>query len=147
MLLSSDRYRTMPLSIAETVLLAAGFARAAVATTGVPVGAIVLPLTYNEFTAAYYAPFEVGTPPQTEYLKVDTGSPTISFLDPQSSFCQQSSHPCMTYGTFDNETSSYVFGRFCSSLACILTWRDSVLVNIKVLASRMNLRTLVLVSI
>jgi len=137
----------MPLSIVGPVLLAAGFARAAVAITRVPAGAIVLPLTYNDFTAAYYAPFEIGTPPQTEYLKVDTGSPTVSFLDPQSSFCEQSSHPCMTYGTFDNETSSYVFGRSCSSLACILTWRNSVPVNIKVLASQMNSRTLVLVSI
>ncbi|KEQ68926.1 acid protease [Aureobasidium namibiae CBS 147.97] len=72
----------------------------------VPDGAIILPLTYNDFTAAYYAPFQVGTPPQTEYLKVDTGSPTLSFLDPRSSFCEQSNRPCMTYGTFDNETSS-----------------------------------------
>lgn len=107
----------MPLSVIETMLLSAAFAHGAFATRKLPVGAIVLPLTYNDFTAAYYAPFEVGTPPQTEFLKVDTGSPTFSFLDPRSSFCEQSSHPCMTYGTFDNETSSYVFGRFCPSLA------------------------------
>jgi len=96
----------MPLSTVETVVLLATFARCAWATSKAPLGAIVLPLTYNEFTAAYYAPFEVGTPPQTEYLKVDTGSPTISFLDSESSFCKQSNDPCKTYGSFDNETSS-----------------------------------------
>lgn len=111
----------MPLSIVETLLLSAAFAHGALATRKGPEGAIVLPLTYNDFTAAYYAPFEVGTPPQTEYLKVDTGSPTFSFLDPRSSYCEQSTHPCMTYGTFDNETSSCVFDRIRSTLACILT--------------------------
>jgi hypothetical protein len=96
----------MPFSTIDTVLLLTAFARSAWATSKTPEGAIVLPLTYNEFTAAYYAPFNVGTPPQTEYLKVDTGSPTISFLDSQSSFCKQSNYPCKKYGAFDNETSS-----------------------------------------
>jgi hypothetical protein len=97
---------TMPVSAFDAALLLAAFAQGAWATSKTHKGAIVLPLTYNEITAAYYAPFEVGTPPQTEYLKVDTGSPTISFLDSQSSFCEQSNHPCKTYGSFDNETSS-----------------------------------------
>lgn len=96
----------MPLSVIETVLLSTAFATGAFATRKAPEGAIVLPLTYNDFTAAYYAPFEVGTPPQTEYLKVDTGSPTVSFLKSGSSFCEQSTHLCMTYGSFDNESSS-----------------------------------------
>ena len=98
----------MPLSVVDIVLLSAAFANGAFAKSKGPEGAIVLPLTYNELTAAYYAPFEVGTPPQTEYLKVDTGSPTISFLDSQSSFCEQANHPCVRYGAFDNETSSYL---------------------------------------
>jgi hypothetical protein len=97
---------TMPVSVFDAVLLLTAFAQGAWATSKTPKGAIVLPLTYNEITAAYYAPLEVGTPPQTEYLKVDTGSPTISFLDSQSSFCKQANHPCKTYGSFDNETSS-----------------------------------------
>jgi candidapepsin len=110
-LFSPESLYTMPLSTANTVLLLAALTRGAWATGKTPEGAIVLPLTYNELTAAYYAPFEVGTPPQTEYLKIDTGSPTISFLDPQSSFCKQANNPCMTYGTFDNQTSSYVLNR------------------------------------
>jgi hypothetical protein len=109
----------MLLSIFDTVLLSAAFFQGAFAKSKIPEGAIVLPLTYNEVTAAYYAPFEVGTPPQTEYLKVDTGSPTISFLDSRSSFCEQANHPCVTYGTFDNETSSYVFSRILSLLVYI----------------------------
>jgi hypothetical protein len=96
----------MLFSTIDTILLLTAFAGTAWATGKTPEGAIVLPLIYNEFTAAYYAAFDVGTPPQTEYLKVDTGSPTISFLDSQSCFCKQSNHPCNQYGSFDNETSS-----------------------------------------
>jgi hypothetical protein len=55
---------------------------------------------------AYYAEFGVGTPPQKEYLKVDTGSPRYSFLDPRNSVCTRTSQPCSTFGTFDNLTSS-----------------------------------------
>jgi hypothetical protein len=124
----------MSFSIVRTVLLPAAFINGAFATSKVPKGAIVLPLAYNEFTAAYYAPFEVGTPPQTEYLKVDTGSPTISFLDPRNSLCEQSNHPCMKYGTFDNDTSSYVSNRIHFLLADILTQRHSVHVSTKALA-------------
>lgn len=124
----------MSFSVVHAVLLSAAFINGAFATSKVPKGAIVLPLTYNEFTAAYYAPFEVGTPPQTEYLKVDTGSPTVSFLDPQNPLCEQSNHPCMKYGTFDNETSSYVSSRVHFLLADTLTQRHSVHVYTKALA-------------
>jgi hypothetical protein len=124
----------MPLSLVEAVLFSAAFINGAFATSKIPEGVIVLPLAYNEFTAAYYAPFEVGTPPQTEYLKVDTGSPTVSFLDPQNSLCKQSNHPCMEYGTFDNETSSYVSSRVHLLPADTLTQRHSVHVSTKALA-------------
>jgi hypothetical protein len=124
----------MTISIHDTVLLLAALGHGAFAMSKAPAGAIALPLTYNEFTASYYAPFEVGTPPQTEYLKVDTGSPTISFLDSQSSFCNQSNYPCKTYGSFDNKTSSYVLSTFYLCQSDLLTPRDTAPVTTKALA-------------
>lgn len=55
---------------------------------------------------AYYAEFDVGTPPQKIYLKVDTGSPTYSFVNPNYTACEGTSKPCKKYGTFNNRTSS-----------------------------------------
>jgi hypothetical protein len=137
----------MPSSIVDAVLLSAVLFHGAFAMSKAPAGAIVLPLTYNEFTDAYYAPFDVGTPPQTEYLKVDTGSATISFLDSRSSFCNQSNHPCETYGSFGNETSSYVSTTVEPYQSEPLTKRDPVRVNTRALALQMNWKTLGLVFI
>jgi hypothetical protein len=72
-----------------------------------PEGAILVPLVRDSGALlAYYAEFEVGTPPQKEYLKVDTGSPTYSFINPNNTVCTASSKPCKKYGTFNNKTSS-----------------------------------------
>jgi hypothetical protein len=101
-----SEYLTMSISSVNILLFSAAVACGASVRSKAPEGAIVLPLTYNGTTAAYYAPFHIGTPPQTEYLKVDTGSPTFSFLDPRNSFCEQSNKPCARFGTFDNLTSS-----------------------------------------
>jgi hypothetical protein len=72
-----------------------------------PADAILVPLVRDqESLLAYYAEFEVGTPPQKNYLKVDTGSPTYSFINSTNSYCTQSSQPCKKWGTFNNKTSS-----------------------------------------
>lgn len=49
---------------------------------------------------------QVGTPPQINILKFDTGSPTIGLEDPDSDECLQSNNPCALYGSYDNETST-----------------------------------------
>jgi hypothetical protein len=87
-------------------LLVTGLAPVAVAE--LPTGVIAVPLLRDVGQSAYYAEFEVGTPPQKESLKIDTGSPRYSFLDPRNVVCQRDSQPCQTFGTFDNTTSSYV---------------------------------------
>lgn len=83
---------------------------AAVAPTAfaadVPSGVIAVPLTRSAVQDAYYAKFEVGTPPQTQYLKIDTGSPRYSFLDPRNQVCAKEGASCTTFGTFDNTTST-----------------------------------------
>jgi len=76
-----------------------------VATSAVPKGSILISDIINGVTG-YYAAFHVGTPPQKEYLLVDTGSPTYSFEDPRSSWCASVNKPCAFYGTYDNKTSS-----------------------------------------
>lgn len=76
--------------------------------TELPAGVVAVPLIRNFELDAYYAEFGVGTPSQKEYLKVDTGSPRYSFLDPRNPVCSRTSQPCRTFGTFDNLTSSYV---------------------------------------
>ncbi len=48
----------------------------------------------------------MGTPPQKNILRIDTGSETIGFENPRSDECQQSNHPCWEYGSYDNLTSS-----------------------------------------
>lgn len=69
-----------------------------------PKGAILLPLVRGDDLTAYYAEFEVGTPPQRNFLKVDTGSPTFSFINPNNSQCVNDA--CKKWGTYDNITSS-----------------------------------------
>jgi hypothetical protein len=70
-----------------------------------PKGAILVPMVRDDTDLiAYYAKFEVGTPPQKEYLKVDTGSPTYSFINPNNTQCAGGA--CKKYGTFSNTTSS-----------------------------------------
>jgi hypothetical protein len=69
-----------------------------------PAGVIAVPLSRDLGQTAYYAEFQVGTPPQKEYLKIDTGSPNFSFLNPRNQVC--GSQDCKTFGTFDNTTSS-----------------------------------------
>jgi hypothetical protein len=71
-----------------------------------PTGVIAVPLTRDYGLTAYYAELQVGTPPQNTYLKIDTGSPNFSFLDPRNQVC--ATQDCKTFGTFDNTTSSYI---------------------------------------
>lgn len=89
---------------AALALLAAAPVSAAAAD--LPAGVIAVPLIRNSDQTAYYAKFGVGTPPQTEYLKIDTGSPRYSFMDPRNAVCQSATQQCKMYGTFDNLTSS-----------------------------------------
>jgi hypothetical protein len=84
---------------------------AVTAQVNVPEGAIVVPMIRNEDQSAYLAELQVGTPSQTVWLKVDTGSPTYSFIDPRNDVCARPVQPCEEYGAFDNITSSYV--RLC----------------------------------
>ncbi|XP_014556036.1 hypothetical protein COCVIDRAFT_100859 [Bipolaris victoriae FI3] len=71
-----------------------------------PPGAIAVPMIRGADLGAYFAEFQVGTPPQKEWLKVDTGSPRFSFLDSRNQECVLDPNACSTYGTFDNLTSS-----------------------------------------
>jgi hypothetical protein len=71
-----------------------------------PAGVVAVPLSRDAGLTAYYAEFHVGSPPQKTYLKIDTGSPNFSFLDPRNEVC--AAQDCKTFGTFDNTTSSYV---------------------------------------
>ncbi|KAF5704863.1 OPSB-like protein [Fusarium globosum] len=75
------------------------------AATKTPAGVISVPLSRDEGLTAYYAKLQVGTPPQTEYLKIDTGSPRYSFLDPRNEVCKKQGNNCKTFGTFNNKTS------------------------------------------
>ncbi|RGP71265.1 aspartic ase yapsin-6 [Fusarium longipes] len=76
------------------------------ASTKTPPGVIAVPLSRNEGLTAYFAKLQVGTPLQTQYLKIDTGSPRYSFLDPRNQICEREGNSCQVFGTFDNETSS-----------------------------------------
>ncbi|KAL2066143.1 hypothetical protein VTL71DRAFT_2214 [Oculimacula yallundae] len=69
-------------------------------------GYVTVPLIRNSQLLAYLAEFSVGTPPQKNYLKVDTGSPTISFYESRSDFCNLPRAPCAEYGSYDNTSSS-----------------------------------------
>jgi hypothetical protein len=92
--------KMMSLALFATVTLPAVAAE-------LPAGVVAVPLSRDPGLTAYYAEFQVGTPPQKSYLKIDTGSPNFSFLDSRNSVC--GSQDCKTFGTFDNTTSSYVF--------------------------------------
>jgi hypothetical protein len=69
-----------------------------------PAGVIAVPLSWDLGQTAYYAEFQVSTPPQKEYLKIDTGSPNFSFLNPRNPVC--SSQNCKKFGTYNNTTST-----------------------------------------
>ncbi|KAF3034134.1 hypothetical protein E8E12_001874 [Didymella heteroderae] len=73
-------------------------------TAKLPAGVVAVPLSRDSGLTAYYAEFQVGTPPQKTYLKIDTGSPNFSFLDPRNPVC--GTQDCKIFGTFDNTTSS-----------------------------------------
>ncbi|EWZ85724.1 hypothetical protein NW765_011271 [Fusarium oxysporum] len=75
------------------------------AATKTPAGVISVPLSRDDGLTAYYAKLQVGTPPQTEYLKINTGSPRYSFLDPRNEVCKKQGNSCKTFGTFNNKTS------------------------------------------
>ncbi|KAF5656974.1 hypothetical protein FCIRC_13408 [Fusarium circinatum] len=75
------------------------------AASKTPAGVISVPLSRDGGLTAYYAKLQVGTPPQTEYLKIDTGSPRYSFLDPRNEVCKKKGNNCKTFGTFNNKTS------------------------------------------
>ncbi|PVI05817.1 acid protease [Periconia macrospinosa] len=90
--------------LACAYLLSAGFIAAAAAQ--VPDGAIFVPLIRNEALTAYYAELAVGTPPQSAFLKIDTGSPTYSLQAKSNPACERADRPCDLFGSFDNTTSS-----------------------------------------
>ncbi|KAJ4016165.1 hypothetical protein NW752_003284 [Fusarium irregulare] len=93
---------SLTLAAAAAAVALPGFATAA----KTPAGVIAVPLSRDEGLTAYFAKLQVGTPPQTEYLKIDTGSPRYSFMDPRNEVCQRKEKPCSTFGTFNNKTSS-----------------------------------------
>ncbi|RKK11750.1 hypothetical protein BFJ68_g10161 [Fusarium oxysporum] len=76
------------------------------AATKTPAGVISVPLSRDDGLTAYYAKLQVGTPPQTEYLKIDTGSPRYSFLDPRNEVCKKQGNSCKTFGTFNKHPST-----------------------------------------
>ncbi|KAF5643457.1 uncharacterized protein FTJAE_3257 [Fusarium tjaetaba] len=87
-------------------IVAAAVAFPSIAAAGkTPAGVISVPLSRDAGLTAYYAKLQVGTPPQTEYLKIDTGSPRYSFLDPRNEVCKKQGNNCKTFGTFNNRTS------------------------------------------
>lgn len=92
--------KTLSLALIAAVALPAAAAE-------LPAGVIAVPLSRDSGLTAYYAEFQVGTPPQRTYLKVDTGSPNYAFLDPRNPVC--GTQDCKTFGTFDNTTSSYAY--------------------------------------
>ncbi|KAF5241418.1 hypothetical protein FAUST_3848 [Fusarium austroamericanum] len=93
-------------STLRAALIAAVAVQSVSAATKTPAGVIALPLTRDDGLTAYFAKLQVGTPLQTQHLKIDTGSPRYSFLDPRNGVCQREGDPCVEYGTFNNETSS-----------------------------------------
>ncbi|RKK70111.1 hypothetical protein BFJ69_g12131 [Fusarium oxysporum] len=94
----------MALTTLAAVAAAVAFPGLAAATK-TPAGVISVPLSRDDGLTAYYAKLQVGTPPQTEYLKIDTGSPRYSFLDPRNEICNKQGNSCKTFGTFNNKTS------------------------------------------
>ncbi|KAG6002576.1 hypothetical protein E4U21_002959 [Claviceps maximensis] len=89
---------------ASLAFLAAVIAPALAAN--LPDGVIAVPLTRGADFEAYHVEFQVGTPPQKERLKVDTGSPRYAFMNPRNPICARPGNPCSISGTFDNTTSS-----------------------------------------
>ncbi|KAL2067820.1 hypothetical protein VTL71DRAFT_15916 [Oculimacula yallundae] len=69
-------------------------------------GGLIVPMILSKNQTAYMAQVSAGTPAQIEFLKVDTGSPTYSFLSSYNPVCSEATKPCQTFGTFDNLTSS-----------------------------------------
>ncbi|KAF5972513.1 hypothetical protein FCOIX_9307 [Fusarium coicis] len=89
-----------------TLAVAAAVAFPSIAAASkTPAGVISVPLSRDAGLTAYYAKLQVGTPSQTEYLKIDTGSPRYSFLDPRNEVCKKQGNNCKTFGTFNNRTS------------------------------------------
>ena len=88
----------------STMMFAA--AAAVQAQASVPEGAVLVPMFRDAGQAAYMAELHVGTPPQRMVLKVDSGSPTYSFVDPRNPVCAYATQPCVEYGAFDNLTST-----------------------------------------
>lgn len=84
------------------------FLGAAAASAGgsCPSGAISFPLVRKADYSAYLTKLKVGSPPQEEYVLVDTGSGTISVENPDNNVCSLSSKPCAEYGTFRNTSST-----------------------------------------
>jgi hypothetical protein len=91
--------------VSSALVLAAASASLGAAAQ-VPDGAVLVPLYRNTEQSAYLCDFFVGTPPQKHVLKVDSGSPTYSFINPRNPVCALPTRPCDAYGTFDNTTSS-----------------------------------------
>jgi hypothetical protein len=86
----------------------ASFAAVGVAASysPLPPGVIKIPMTRILNQSAYGIEFEVGTPPQKNILKVDSGSPTIGFENPRNNICQQPGGLCDLYGIYNNLSSS-----------------------------------------
>lgn len=89
-----------------TIMAPTSFTPSTAPNYNAPAGTIATSLFRGADLSAYFAQFSVGTPPQKEWLLIDTGSPTISFFASQGTFCDESTKPCTYYGAFDNLTSS-----------------------------------------
>ncbi|KAI9831939.1 MAG: hypothetical protein M1819_004661 [Sarea resinae] len=98
-----QRRGIVPAGCIATVL---GWVAAASEAQPIPDGVLVVPIIRIENQSSYGMEIGVGNPPQVNILKLDTGSSTISFQNPQSNECQQSNSPCASYGSFDNSSSS-----------------------------------------
>jgi hypothetical protein len=116
------------LSIAISLLGISVRANPQAASKGCPKGVLSIPLTCVQNISGYGTECEwsgknpacpsliysvadiwtvqVGTPPQPNILKADTGSWTIGLETPNNTDCASPDKPCELYGTFDNLTSS-----------------------------------------
>ncbi|KAK7207105.1 aspartic peptidase domain-containing protein [Myxozyma melibiosi] len=60
---------------------------------------------------AYFAELHVGTPPQTVYVQVDTGSSDLWVNSVSNPYCATNTSDCTDFGTFDaNKSSTLTYG-------------------------------------
>ena len=92
-------------NIALLAAVAAPAVRAAALATTPLDGGLIVPMIWGQNQTGYMAEVSAGTPAQKGFVKVDTGSPTYSFLASSNPVCSKASKPCEAYGTFNNLTS------------------------------------------